>query len=380
LKLIKSLYGLATAPRWWCEHLATALIKIGLPRSQFDPCLFYGPSLLFCFYVDDGIICAPDQETVDAFISQLRSLGFELTQEESLCEYLGIKFERRADGSYELTQQGLIDKILVATDLQNSSSNHLPAAQLALGSDPNGPDMTEAWAYASIVGMLLYLSTNTRPDITYAVSQVARFNARPKQTHAVAVKTIVRYLRGTKTKGTIIKPSDSLTLDLYVDADFAGLYKREPDNIPESVRSRTGYILLLAGCPLLWKSQLQTEISMSTLEAEYSALSQALRTLLPIRRILIEAASSVGLSGDMQASIQARTFEDNQGAYYLAVNQRLTNRTKYFLVKFHWFWSHHQQGEFTIFKVDTGDQLADFLTKGLPRETFERNRLAVQGW
>jgi hypothetical protein len=240
--------------------------------------------------------------------------------------------------------------------------------------------MMEVWAYASIVGMLLYLSTNTRTDITYAVSQVARFNAHPKQTHAVAVKTIVRYLLGTKTKGTIIKPTDKLVLDLYVDADFAGLYKREPDNVPESVRSRTGYILLLAGCPLLWKSQLQTEISMSTLEAEYSALSQALRTLLPIRRILLEAASSVGLSGDLQASIQARTFEDNQGAYYLAVNQRLTNRTKYFLVKFHWFWSHHQQGEFTVFKVDTGDQLADFLTKGLPREVFERNRFAVQGW
>jgi hypothetical protein len=226
--------------------------------------------------------------------------------------------------------------------------------------------------------MLLYLSINTRPDIAFAVSQVARFNANPKQSHATAIKTLVRYLKGTRHLGTVIKPTGSLSLDLFVDADFAGLHRREPDELPTSVRSRTGFIILLSGCPLVWKSQLQTEISLSTLEAEYSALSYALKTLLPLKRILVEVVAVLDIPSPLRTSVQARVFEDNQGAYYLATNQRLTNRTKYFLVKYHWFWSHYNRKEFQVFKVDTGNQLADYLTKGLTRDLFLKNRIAVQ--
>lgn len=119
---------------------------------------------------------------------------------------------------------------------------------------------------------------------------------------------------------------------------------------------------------------------MSTLEAEYSALSDALRTLLPIKRLLVEVISTLPVAALLLPTIRARAFEDNQGAYYLATNKRITNRTKYFLVKYHWFWSHHEANEFVVFKIDTHEQLADYFTKGLSRESFERNRLAVQGW
>ena len=77
--------------------------------------------------------------------------------------------------------------------------------------------------------MLLYLSTNTRPDITYAVSQVARFNHNPKKSHASAIKTIIRYLKRTEDKDTIVTPTGILALDCYVDADSAGLHGRDPD-------------------------------------------------------------------------------------------------------------------------------------------------------
>ncbi|GKY94961.1 hypothetical protein MPSEU_000460700 [Mayamaea pseudoterrestris] len=381
LKLKKSLYGLAVAPRLWFEHLRDALLRMGLKQSKFDQCLFYGVNILFGCFVDDGCIVAKSVDVVTQFISKLQAMGFELTQEASLCEYLGIKLVRdNKAGSFTLTQQGLIDKIVAATGLQSCKPNYLPASQVALGSDPDGSPMVEKWGYASIVGMLLYLSTNTRPDIAFAVSQVARFNSSPKQSHAIAVKTIVRYLAGTRNQGTIFKPTRKLNLDLFVDADFCGLHKREPDHLPDSVRSRTGYVILLAGCPLVWKSQLQTEISLSTLEAEYSALSYSLKTLLPLKRILGEFVEVLSLPPEIKTSIRARVFEDNQGCYYLATNQKLTNRTKYFLVKYHWFWSHHNQGEFEVFKVDTKDQDADYMTKGLPRESFERNRLSVQGW
>ena len=381
LRLLKSLYGLSVAPRLWYEHLRDALLKLGLRQSAYDPCLFYGPDLIFAYYVDDALLCSRTTKIAEAFIAKLKAAGFELTLEETLCEYLGIKFERNdKNGTYTLSQPGLIDKIVAATGLVDSKPNAVPAALVALGSDPEGDVMRETWSYPSVVGMLLYLSTNTRPDIAYAVSQVARFNSNPKQSHAAAIKTIVRYLHGSRDKGTIMKPSNSLELDLYCDADFAGLFRREPDNVPDAVRSRTGYIILLAGCPLIWKSQLQTEISMSTLEAEYSALSYSLKALLPIKRILIEAVAVLSLPSELTTSVRARVFEDNQGCYYLATNQRITNRTKYFLVKYHWFWDLQRREEILIYKVDTHNQSADFLTKGLARDLFERNRLKVQGW
>ena len=107
--------------------------------------------------------------------------------------------------------------------------------------------------------MLLYLSINTRPDISFAVSQVCRFEADPKKSHASVVKTLLRYLKGTADKGMIIRPTKGdLRLDMYVDADYAGLHGYEDSRDPNSVRSRTGYITILGGWPIIWKSQLQT--------------------------------------------------------------------------------------------------------------------------
>jgi hypothetical protein len=187
-------------------------------------------------------------------------------------------------------------------------------------------------------------------------------------------------LHRTADKGTIIRPTGTLALDCYVDADFAGLYGREPPSDPTSVRSRTGYIITLGGCPLIWRSQLQTEVSLSTLESEYSALVSCMKAILPLRSLIIEVAAALELPSTLQASIHARVFEDNNGALLLATNQRITSRTKYFQVKWHFFWAHVNNGDVDVLKVDTKLQRADYLTKGLPREPFEGNRMLNQGW
>jgi hypothetical protein len=164
-----------------------------------------------------------------------------------LFEYLGIKLTRDdAAGTFTLMQTGVIEKIAAVTGLTHSNANKLPAPQVALGSDPDGKPIKEKWNCASVVGMLLYLSTNTRPNIAYNVSQMARFTSNPKQSHASAIKTTVCYLVATKLFGTIIHPTllALLTLDLFVDADFVSLHKREPDWLMDSVQSRTGFILV----------------------------------------------------------------------------------------------------------------------------------------
>jgi hypothetical protein len=269
-----------------------------------------------------------------------------------------------------MTQKGLINKIIKATGLKNCHPNWTPASTLALGLDPDGPPMSEAWQYPSIIGMLLYLSTNSRPDICFAVSQVARFNHNAKQSHAQAVKMIVRYLHRTSEMGTIIKLDGTLGLDCYVDADFAGLCRRDPDSEPTAAKSRTGFIITLGGAPLYWKSQLQSAIALSTMEAEYSALSQSLHTLLPLRSLLHEVATAIGVCPRLCATIHAHAFEDNQGAFLLATNQQLTNRTKYYIVKWHHFWGHVKDGTLAICRVATEFQRADGHTKGLVHEVL----------
>ncbi|MGB0808420.1 MAG: reverse transcriptase domain-containing protein, partial [bacterium] len=381
LRLKKSLYGLREAPKLWLDYSTDAFKKLGLKQSAFDPCLWYGKDIMLVQYVDDCGIAAPNQARIDKFVNDLRKLGFELTQEESFAEFLGIKFEQKPDGSIECTQRGLIKKILEAAGMTDCNPNSTPASQTPLGTDKDGEPMKESWNYRGICGMLLYLSTNTRVDIAFAVSQVCRFGHDPKKSHATAVKTILRYLKKTADKGMIIRPMDAkLHLNLYVDSDFCGLFGREDPRDPNSVRSRTGYVIILCGWPIIWKSQLQSHLSQSTLEAEYSALSSSLRVFLPLKNLVLEMIDKISAPKLMDTKLHATVFEDNQSTYYLATNQKITSRTKYLLAKWHWFWAEYNKRAFTIVKCPTDKQLADFLTKSQPRNTFEANRKDVIGW
>jgi hypothetical protein len=337
--------------------------------------------MMLVMYVDDCGIAAANIADIQRLIASLRKRGFELTQEGSFAEFLGIKLEEdTVQKTILLTQRGLIKKVIAATGLEDCKPNWTPAASNALGLDPDGAPMDETWSYPSIVGMLLYLSTNTRPDISFAVSQAARFSHNPKQSHATAVKTIIRYLHRTSDKGTIVKLSNDLFLNCYVDADFAGLYRQDPDRSISSAKSRTGYIILLGGVPLVWRSHLQTEISLSTLESEYSALSSSMRSLIPLLNMLEEVATAISLNANFRATISSRVFEDNNGALTLANTQRLTSRTKYFHVKMHFFWSYVIENRVIVCRISTDLQQADYLTKGLVRELFERIRRLNQGW
>jgi len=381
LKLVKSLYGHKNAPQLWFNHSGDAFKRLGLRQSKYDECLWYGQDIMIVQYVDDCGISAPTQTRIDQFVQDLKELGFELTLEGSFHEFLGIKFTTLADGSIECTQRGLIRKTLEAADMTECNPNSTPTTQSTLGADEEGPPMSERWNYRAIAGMLLYLSTNTRPDIAFAVSQVCRFSHEPKKSHATAIKTILRYLKKTHDKGTIIKPSqNSFHLDMYVDADFCGLFGKENPRNPNSIRSRTGYVVTLGGWPLIWKSSLQTHLSQSTLEAEYIALSTSLRVFLPLKWLVLEIIDATKCQGLRHVQLHATVFEDNQSTYYLATKQRITKRTQYLLAKWHWFWDHYKRNEFTIVKCPSESMAADYLTKPLPKLLFENNRTLVQGW
>ena len=230
--------------------------------------------------------------------------------------------------------------------------------------------------------MLMYLASNSRPDIAFAVHQCARFSHRTRKVHETAIKKIGRYLQGTRKNGLILEPSDgSLKLDCYVDTDFAGLWGAEDPQDPVCIKSRTGYVITLSGAPVLWVSKLQTEIALSTTEAEYVALSQSMRDLLPMKSLLSELIKMIGAyNNDLRVTTKSTVFEDNNGARILATSPKMTPRSKHIAVKYHFFQSKVDSGEVEVVRVDTTQQKADIFTKGLAPESFENVRRLLMGW
>lgn len=166
-------------------------------------------------YVDYVGIAYESESDLNTLLTNLaEGRGLQFTKEGTFTDFLGIKFVKDpVKNTVTLTQRGLIQKIIDATGMQDCNPNWTPATQLTLGIDPDGDPYDKQWSYPSIVGMLLYLSTNTlhtRPDISFAVSQVASFNHNPKKSHALAIKTIVRYLHRTSDKGTIVTPTGEI--------------------------------------------------------------------------------------------------------------------------------------------------------------------------
>jgi hypothetical protein len=332
-------------------------------------------------YVDDCLFFGPDEKKIEDFIKELQDDGMSLTREDDAFHFLGVEVVTHKDGKVELLQKGLIEKVLKTLKMENAHAKRTPASPVPLGTDADGEPLNEEWSYPSVVGMLLYLSSNSRPDIQFAVHQCARFTHSPRKSHGEAIKRIARYLAGTKDRGLTFSSDPNVKLDCYVDADFAGLWKHEDDQDPVCVKSRTGYVFTLAGCPVSWSSKLQTEISLSTLEAEYIALSTAMREFLPMRRLLQEIGGKMNLKLEEKGLLHSTIFEDNNGALALATAPKLTPRTKHIAIKYHFFKDHiGKEKGIRIVKIESAYQKADIFSKGLPPEDFEQIRGLLMGW
>jgi hypothetical protein len=384
-RLKRSLYGLKQSPRHFFNYLSSRLQAHGLIPSEFDPCLFIGSNIIVICYVDDLLFYAREEATIDELISKMEKDKIWIRKEGDAEGFLGVDM-KRTFGTIILTQSGLTNRIVTALGLHSSytGSKSTPAERAPLPKDANGELADPTVNYASVIGMLLYLSGHTRPDIAFAVSQCARYTFKPTKRHVAALKRIGRYLKGTADKGLILRPSKDLHVDCYPDADFAGLYGHEDPLDPHCVRSRSGNVICLSGCPVMWSSKLQSCISLSTMEAEYVSLSSACKELLPLLDQIRELASAVGLPINKTTNMHVKIHEDNVGALTLANMEpgRFTPRSKHYALRLHWFRSKvfDPSNNISIVKVNTKDQLGDLFTKGLGTEDFVRLRARLMGW
>ena len=146
-----------------------------------------------------------------------------------------------------------------------------------------------------------------------------RTQAKPWESHKIGGKIFKR----ERNKGLVLIPKKGKGLDLYVDADFSGNWDpKDPGQDRDTARSRHGYIIMYNGCPILWKSQLQTEVSLSSTESEYIGMSYALREVIPIMELLKEMRRMKFPISQVTPKLHCKVFEDNSGALEMAKNHK----------------------------------------------------------
>ena len=384
LKIKKNIYGQKQAARVWNLHLRKGLEDIGFKQSNIDECLFYKGNTLFMFYVDDGIIVSPKNEEIDEVITQLKEAKFNIEDMGEIGDYLGINFDYMDNGDIKLSQPHLIDKILNQVQILTKKGNvkYSPAASTKIiHRHENEESHDESlFHYRSVIGKLNFLDKGSRPDIAYASHQCARHSVDPKKSHTDAIMHICKYLKGTIDKGLLLRPRKDQSIKVYVDADFCGSYDKltSMDDI-STAKSRTGYVIMFCGCPIIWNSKLQTQIALSTTEAEYIGLSQALRDMIPIIELLKEMKKKGIDIHSTSPNIYCTVFEDNNGALELARVPKMRSRTKHINIVYHHFRSFVKRRIVNVYPIDTKQQLADIFTKALDVKTFIYSRQKIMG-
>ncbi|KAL7565945.1 hypothetical protein ACA910_008403 [Epithemia clementina (nom. ined.)] len=387
LKLKQNIYGQKQAGRIWNKYLEAGLDEIGFSPSKIDPCLYFRGRVILLVYIDDCILFSPNQGDLDTVIKEMKEGGSRKFRVEDLGEvndFLGVKVRRLPKGVIELTQPHLIDTILKDLHFQdNTSERSTPAlSTVLLHKDAHGKPWQQDFHYRRVVGKLNFLEKSTRPDIAYAVHQCARFCDNPKKSHADAVRRIGKYLKSTRDKGLIFKPEKEKSFECWVDADFCSGYRPGENNAldPMSSKSRSGWVLTYASCPITWSSKMQSLTALSSTESEYIALSSALRDMIP----LMELAKEIHAKGiDMQGPVPAvhcSVWEDNSGALEMAKVHKVRPRTKHLNNQYHHFRGYVDRREIELFAKATDEQIADMLTKPLPEGLLCKHRRSLMGW
>ena len=227
LRLNKNLYGLKDASLNFFKMLQKGLMHCGYEQqSVADACVFLGKSLIVLVYVDDCIVFQKKgSNEADELIRKLQEgeEKFTFTDDDNLEKYLGVDVKRKKDGTIELTQPHLIERVLLQLGIDEKVNSHpTPAVKPLLYKDLDGLPQKYDWSYRKLIGMLTYLQGTSRPDISMAVHQAAIFTINPMLPHERAVSRIGKYLQGSKDKGIVFQPDPSRGLVCFVDADFAG--------------------------------------------------------------------------------------------------------------------------------------------------------------
>src|SRR5271169_784335 len=353
-RLNKALYGLKQSPLLWSNDLKKALLEIGFKQSIADESIFVynqkNSYIILAVYVDDILALAKSQHEIQ-FVFDSLSLKFKLRNLGPVKKFLGLDIYRPTPtGPVYLSQSTYARKMLHKFNMARCDPVKTPCKTSAhLHKRTPDEEPADGELYRQIIGSLMFLAQYVRPDIAYAVSALSQFNKDPSTHHIRAVKHLMRYIQATKDLGIVFNGDPDTYPISYSDASYA--------NNPDDRKSTSGILFFLANGIIFFQSQNQSVIAMSTMEAEYMALSEAAKEAI----FLIKLLHSLKL--DAHPPVLIKT--DSESALDHVKNNVKHARTKHIDIRHHFIRNACSDNQVTLQHVPSASQIADVLTKPL---------------
>lgn len=367
VKVLKSMYGLKQSGRTWYIHFKTEMVRMGFQNSEIAPCLFIKHRtteiIIVAIYVDDLNLFG-SKEMINETIIMLKRV-FEMRDMGRTTYCLGLQFEH-LPGGILLHQSTYIKKILKQFNMHNEKAVRSPMDIRSLDRikdmfrkrELSEPLLGPEKPYLSAVGALMFAANQTRADISFPISLLARHSKEPTIRHWNGIRRIFRYLVGTLDWGLYFPINNVCTLSGFADAGYL--------SDPADAKSQTGYIFLAGTTAISWKSSKQTLTTTSSNHSEIIALYEACRECLWLRNVIAHIHTTTGKSSPSNPTI---IYEDNQPCIdQLKTGYIKGERTKHIAPKF--FFTKEQLGnDIEIEWTPSNKNLADLLTKSLPPNT-----------
>lgn len=356
-RLNQGLYGLRQAAREWNNALDEYLIECNFVRSEEDPCLYkHGTRTLtwLLVHVDDILIMGKSLERINEIIQALND-GFELTDLGEVQCYLGINIKRNELGDFSMNQSNYIEKVIRRTKLDQAKPSTYPMdvgyEKLRLDS----PEIKNEY-YSKLIGALLYIAVNTRPDILAPVILLAQHNKDTRKVDWNEAQRVCRYLKGTIDYELKLSEQDNARreFEVYSDANYA--------EDRENRKSNSGYVVRLFGGTIGWACKKQECVSTSVTESEIIALSVAAKECIGMKNLLNFL--------DEKVKEPMTIHEDNQGCIKNVTTIGRSTLTKHIDTKYLYTKELIKKGIVQVTYCQSPENLADILTKPLgPQKT-----------
>ena len=369
-KLLKALYGLRKSPRLWFDELVSFLNGLGFYHCPDEPCVLINKNtgIILFLYVDDLLVLA--QRDCMNHIAQFKAKVNDKYGIKDLGEaisFLNIRILRdRKAKKLWICQDGYIDKICSKFGIDETLRTAVTPLATSYRPQPfeGQATMQQIAEMQEKVGSILYAAVVSRPDVSYAASQLSQFCTNPSPEHLRWVNRVLLYLQTTKYyaieflgsvgQSTEVETSDKEVLQVSSDASFA--------DDPETRRSTQGYLMKLFKGPIMWQSSKQKTVTTSTTEAELLSLSNTAKETIGLYRLFAQI--------EFDPEQQPRILCDNQQTVGLIQKDRPQTTSKLKHVDIHnlWLRQTHREGKVTVQWVSTKDMPSDGFTKPLSAE------------
>lgn len=323
-------------------------------------------------YVDDLAVSGTSEEAVKEMYEGLRKT-FRIRDEGPLEDFLGCLIQRSETGSLHISQPEKCRKAAAAAGVSDEVRKEVKVPSKGALTKPDTPvgDMDEeerrvvdSMDYRAFVGIALHIYVFTRPDIGYAINQLASHCNDPRGVHVEAAKQLGRYLQDTAELGVLYDGGDEEEVKVYCDADFA--------DCVDTRRSISGLVIMVYGGATSWTCRKQASVALSTMEAEAVSMR-------------VGFCEVIGVKWDMEVfdpQLGDKTwplFEDNQSL--IAVVEKVDGgkyeARKHIAVRVMWLREVVATGMISVKYIGTEDQVADVMTKALPEKEFVKHRASM---